>query len=245
MTQHQIRHQARGRVGVVSFDHSARHNCFTEAALADLVAELEAAAEAPGVALVRLEMAGQTFCSGWDTREFSALSTRSPAEVEDSLRENDRQLARIRNLPVPVVAAVRGHTVGFGVGLLASIHLPIMADDATASLPEVAYGISPGGVLTTILDLVPAPAAHRMLLTGDRVDAAALLAWGLVAEVVPPSALETTVAATVEQMHAFPGPVLRTVMSSIGECSKTGTSTPAYAAAARSIVALAQAGEDK
>lgn len=242
MSQHEIHSETRGALGTVRFDHSVRHNCFTEAALADLVAALERTAAAPAVAVIELSMAGPTFCSGWDTREFAALAQRSPAELEASLRASDAALARIRALPVPVVAAVRGQVTGFGVGLLASLHLAVLADDATAALPEIAYGISPAGILATLLDRLPVAPAQRMLLTGLPVTAAELHAWGLVAEVAPAAALEEAVARITSRLTAYPGAITRTVLQSIGACTATGTSDPAYAAAVQTLGSLGAGG---
>lgn len=238
MTQHQIHQEVERRIGVVTFDHATRHNCFTDAALSDLVDALEAVAAIPEVMVIRLEMAGPTFCSGWDTRSFGELATHPAETIEQNLRNNDDKLRRIRNLPVPVVAAVRGQAAGFGVGLLASIQLPIVAADATATLPEVAYGISPAGVLKTVLDRLPIPVARHMVLTGSRITANQLLNWGLAAEVAPPAELDDAVTATVASIAEAPGDVIRTITDSISACTTTDSDAPAYAAAARSIVAL-------
>ncbi|CAM3265360.1 enoyl-CoA hydratase/isomerase family protein [Nocardioides dubius] len=242
MSQHEIHSATHGPLGEVRFDHSGRHNCFTEAALADLVAELERVAADPAVSAIRLTMAGPTFCSGWDTREFAALAQRSGAELEASLRASDAALERIKTLPVPVIAAVRGQVTGFGVGLLASLHLAVLADDTTAALPEIAYGISPAGILGTLLDRLPIAAAQRMLLTGLPVTATELHAWGLAAQVVPEARLDATVAETVERLTGYPGGITRTVLQAIQACSATGTSDPAYAAAVQTLGSLGAGG---
>ncbi|MFS3126799.1 enoyl-CoA hydratase/isomerase family protein [Nocardioides sp. Bht2] len=242
MSQHEIHSATHGPLGTVRFDHSSRHNCFTESALNDLVDALERSAADPAVNAIHLTMAGPTFCSGWDTREFAALAQRSPADLEASLRATDRALNRITSLPVPVIAAVRGQVTGFGVGLLASLHLAVVADDATAALPEIAYGISPAGVLGTLLRQLPSAAAHRMLLSGLPVAASELHAWGLVAQLAPANEVDAVAAELAHHLTRFPGAVTRTVLGAIQACHASGTSDPAYAAAVQTLGTIGEGG---
>ena len=52
-------------------------------------------------------------------------------------------LHRLHTLPVPTLAAVSGHAIGFGVGLVAACDVAIAADTAVFRFSEVRLGIIP------------------------------------------------------------------------------------------------------
>ena len=237
MVAHSVHTAASGGIARVEFDNSARGNAFTEPALVDLVTALEDAAARSETAVVRLHMAGRHFCAGWDTADFGRLSSAPADDVTESLRHNDRLLARIRALPVPVVAAVHGRVAGFGVGLLAHLHVPLAAHDATLALPEVSFGISPGGVLHTLLRRVPRPAAELLALSGTVVDAGAMLRWGLVAAVEQVSEVDAAADAVTDAVAAHSPDVVRSIRGAVEATLAAGSPEPAYAVAAASIVA--------
>lgn len=231
----------RGPVAEVTHDGSARGNAFTTPALVALVEALEAAAARPDVAVVHLVMAGRHFSTGWDTTTFpalAALAAQDESAVAADLRANDALVSRVRDLPVPVVAAVRGRVAGFGAGLLAAVHVPVAAHDVTLALPEIGFGICPGGVLHTVLTRVPRPAADLLVLSGEAVDADDLLRWGLVAQVVPADSLDERVAGLVARIAGHPGDVVRRVRAATLATLAAGTPEPAYDAAAASVAAM-------
>ncbi|GIJ73011.1 enoyl-CoA hydratase [Virgisporangium ochraceum] len=221
-----------GRVARVRFDNAGRGNCFSTATLDGLVDLLEAAAADDDCAVVRLEMAGRHFCTGWDTSSFADLRDATAESVAADLRHSDEAVSRIRRLPVPVVAAVRGRVIGFGAGLLAAVHLPVAADDVQLSLPEARFGFAPAGVGHAIGRALPRPLALDLLLGATTATAATLHAWGLVARVVPADDVDAEVDRLVEALLAVPGPTVRAVV----EVVASDTPERAYEISARTIV---------
>ncbi|MET7397322.1 enoyl-CoA hydratase/isomerase family protein [Dactylosporangium sp. NPDC005572] len=225
-----------GRVARVCYDNATRGNCFDDAALRELVDTLETAAAGEACAVVRLDMAGRHFCGGWDTSSFAALAATTAAAVADGLRDSDAALRRVRALPVPVVAAVRGKIIGFGAGLLAAVHLPVAAADAVLTLPEARYGFAPAGVGHTIAQALPRAHAYDLLTGAATASAAQLLAWGLVARVVPAADLDGAVDTLVGDLAAVPGETLRAVVEVVESSLATGSPERAYQVSARTIV---------
>jgi methylglutaconyl-CoA hydratase len=239
---HEVRTTVASGVADVVFDRSSRGNAFTTEALVDLLAALESVAAREDVGVVRLEMAGRHFCAGWDTSTFGDLAREPATVVAERLRENDDHLARLRDLPVPVVAAVRGRVAGFGAGLLAAVHVPVVADDATLAMPEVAHGICPGGVLHTLLSRAPRPAVELLVLSGRPAGADDLLRWGLVADVAPSGGIDDRVDAVVSAIAAQPVEVVRAARSATVATLAAGGPGPAYVAAAESVTRFVPAG---
>src|SRR3989454_8462757 len=88
--------------------------------------------------------------------------------------------------PHPIIAAIRGYTLGGGLELALACDIRIAAEDAQLGLTEVNLAIIPGGGGTQRLPrLVGRGKALEMILTGQRIDAAEALRIGLVERVVP------------------------------------------------------------
>jgi enoyl-CoA hydratase len=100
-----------------------------------------------------------------------------------------------------VIAAIHGYCLGGGLEIAMACDIRIAADDARFGLPEVTLGIIPGvGGTQRLSRLVGVGPALRMTLSGERIDAAAALAIGLVGEVVARADLEATADALAERI---------------------------------------------
>ncbi|MEU5877816.1 enoyl-CoA hydratase/isomerase family protein [Spirillospora sp. NPDC047279] len=231
-----VTYEHEGRVARLTYDNSARGNCFSTAQLRELVEALEAAAAEPVRAVIRLDMAGRHFCGGWDTTSFAGLLDESEGAVADALRASDALLDRIRALPVPVVAGVRGRIIGFGVGLLSALHLPVVASDARASLPEVQFGFAPAGVGHVVTQALPRAQAYALLCGLTTATGRQLLTWGLASRMAEPADLDTAVDDVIDALLAVPGDALRGVVEVVESSLRTGRPDRAYEISARTIV---------
>src|SRR5579859_3078211 len=103
-----------------------------------------------------------------------------------------------------VIAAINGYAMGGGLECALACDLRIAEAHAQMALPEPSVGLLPGGCGTQMLPrLVGEGWAKRIILAGERVDAATALRIGLVQEVVDKGkALEaaTALAARVEKL---------------------------------------------
>lgn len=220
------------------YDNSHRGNSFDDAGLNELVGALEELATEPLCSVIRLEMAGENFCGGWDTRSFGSLSRASVESVAAALAGTDAALDRIRRLPVPVVTAVHGKVIGFGAGLLDAIHVAVAADTATLHLPEVRFGFAPAGVGHALAQGLPRKAAYPMLLGVSTASAQDLLGWGLVSAVTAPESAEELAGRWTDRLADLPGDVSRAVLSVVDASLRTGTPDEGYTISAGTIVSM-------
>lgn len=102
------------------------------------------------------------------------FSTGADREVLEELaagrvKPGDLLLPRVLlDIPVPVVAAMEGHTLGGGLALAVCADVTIAARESRYGATFMRYGFTPGLGLTALLELVVGqPVAHEMLLTGD------------------------------------------------------------------------------
>jgi enoyl-CoA hydratase/carnithine racemase len=106
----------------------------------------------------------------------------------------------IHELPQPVVAKVHGIATAAGCQLVAACDLAVAADDSRFATPGVKIGLFCTTPMVPVSRAVGRKRAMEMLLTGEPIEAATALDWGLVNRVVPPAELE---AAVVELVSAI------------------------------------------
>lgn len=127
--------------------------------------------------------AGRAFCAGADMRDPGGSAGTWPATFWEIPTINSFE----SGLEVfkPVIAAVNGHCLGYGLTAVTACDFVIAAQDATFGFPEVKLG------MPTIVGAIRTPGrigwadAMELLLTGDPVDAARAKEMGLVWKVVP------------------------------------------------------------
>jgi crotonobetainyl-CoA hydratase len=140
-----------------------------------------AAADAdPSIRVIVITGAGErAFCAGGDLHELAGRADRSvpgPRVVSELVRER---------ITTPVIAAVNGLAYGGGLELALACDLVVCGDHARFALPEVKRGvIASGGGLVRLPGIIGPRRALELLLTGEAIDAATALEWGLVNRVV-------------------------------------------------------------
>jgi enoyl-CoA hydratase/carnithine racemase len=125
----------------------------------------------------------KVFCAGVDLKEFMPFlkkSVRKPWLVPGTTQ-------RRLDLYKPLIAAVNGIALGYGLELTLGCDIRLCSENAVFGLPEVTLGAFPGGSSTQRLPrLIPPGIAAEMLFTGKRIDAQEAYRIGLVNKVVPP-----------------------------------------------------------
>jgi 2-(1,2-epoxy-1,2-dihydrophenyl)acetyl-CoA isomerase len=167
-----------GGIAVVTLNHDATINALSTEMVASLNAALDAVGGGGSRALV-LTGAGRGFCSGADMNE---LSTRRKEGAGDVLEKVFHPLLRrLRDLPMPVVTAVNGPAVGFGMSLALMGDLIVASRTASFLLSFTRIGLVPDGGLTFHLPrMIGLARAREMALLADRLTADRALQWGLV-----------------------------------------------------------------
>jgi len=134
--------------------------------------------------------------AGGDVKSFAQMAKeQSPEELRTHFLHRIHDLhgfvSAMRRFPKPIIASVRGAAAGAGVSLAAACDLIIASEDAFFTLAYCHIGISPDGSATYSLPrMVGVKKAMEMVLLGDRLDAEAMAAAGLVNKVVPAAALD-------------------------------------------------------
>lgn len=167
----------------------------------EVIAALEAAVETANadaqdgsLRAIILTGAGTAFSAGGDVKAMRDKRPPFGGPVSGSREGYRRGVQRIpaamARLDVPIIAAVNGPAVGAGCDLALMCDLRVASTSAFFAESFVQLGIIPGDGGAWLLTRLVGPArAAEMALTGDRVDAATALEWGLVNALADPDDL--------------------------------------------------------
>lgn len=151
---------------------------------------------------------GRSFSSGIDTSSFGEV-TASPEEAIARAQAGFRKLAA---LPIPTIAAVRGHALGAGLQLALACDLRVVTRESSLGLLEGRYGIVPDlGGTQRLPRLVGAGRAKKMIWLAERIDGEEAGRIGLAELVVEDSELEKQVDELAAGLAAAPPLAVREV----------------------------------
>lgn len=161
-------------------------------------------AEHDGVRSIVLTGTGRAFTVGQDLSEFA--DPRHGAE-DSGFRGLMRALSQV---PLPLVAAVNGLGVGFGLTVLPWCDLVLMAPSAKLKAPFVELGVVTEAAASVSLAEVMGPqAASWYLLTGEWITAEAAVAHGLALRIVEDDELLDDAVAVATRLAQQPPKALR------------------------------------
>jgi len=180
-----------------------RRNAMTAeltAAWAAAVADLRAS---PTVRCVVVTGAGSAFCAGGDLGWLAESPDLSVADLRDRMLAFYRSWLSIRDVEVPVLAAVNGPAMGAGLCLALACDLRYAGERAVFAAPFTALGMHPGMAATWLLPAaVGLGPARELLFTGRTVDAQEAARIGLVQRVFRADRLLDEVVAVAETVAA-------------------------------------------
>jgi len=172
-------------VRVVTMEHPPV-NALTVQGWFDLADALKDAGDDPRTHVVVLRAEGRGFNAGVDIKEMQ--NTTGFDALIGANRGCFAAFKAVYECAVPVVAAVHGHCLGGGVGLVGNADTIVASDDAYFGVPEVDRGAL--GAATHLARLVPQHLMRTLYFTGRTIRAQDLLPHGSVLEVVPRDQLD-------------------------------------------------------
>lgn len=168
----------------------------------ELVQVFQAVTAAPTAyrCIVFTAVGDRVFCAGADLKERDGMSD-AVFQAQHYLFE--RMMRAIWECPVPIIAALNGHTMAGGLELALNCDFTYAADHAKFGFPEVKRGIMPGGAGTQHLPRKIGEArAKEIILTGETFSAAEALEWGIVNRLCPSPGLMEAVMSTAGSICA-------------------------------------------
>jgi enoyl-CoA hydratase/carnithine racemase len=196
-----------GRIIHITLNRPERRNALTPEMLDQLDHAFARADEVDDACVVVLRGAGdKAFCAG---AELSSMAGGSFLETYESRAAFPRLFRRMLNLSKPTLAAVNGHCVAGGLGLMLACDLAIAKEGAKMGTPEIERGLFPFMISALILRSVNRRDAFEMMLLGELFDSTRAAELGLVNRTVPAESFEEAVGAWAARLAGMSPAVLR------------------------------------
>jgi enoyl-CoA hydratase/carnithine racemase len=184
-----------GHIVTVTFNMPDTRNALTDQDLcADIVAAMQRINADPSVRCAIITGAGKAFSSGGNLKhmkEKTSIFGGDAIAAKDSYRNGIQRVARAMwDCEVPLIAAVNGPAYGAGCDTTCLCDIRIASTRATFAENFARVGLISGdGGAWLLPRQIGLSRAAEMTFTGEPVDAATALAWGLVSKVVDPEDL--------------------------------------------------------
>jgi enoyl-CoA hydratase/carnithine racemase len=161
-----------------------------------LQAQLNAARDDEAIRVVVIAGSGKLFSAGHDLKQMTshrADPDRGKGFFQHTFDLCSGALESIVDLPKPVIAEVGGVATAAGCQLVATCDLAIASDQAKFGVNGIDVGLFCSTPAVALTRNVSMKRAMEMLLTGEMIDAATALEFGLVNRVVPHASLTAAV----------------------------------------------------
>jgi enoyl-CoA hydratase/carnithine racemase len=187
---HHILLKREGDTVTITMNRASRRNSLSADHLGELLGAFRETGETDATGIV-LAAAGPVFSAGHD---FGDVAARDLVGVRELLRLCTDLMHTIQSVPQVVIARVHGLATAAGCQLVASCDLAVAAESAGFALPGGKGGWFCHTPAVPVARAIGRKRLMELALTGDVIDAATGLEWGLVNRVVPDDQLDDAVA---------------------------------------------------
>ncbi|HTV92824.1 MAG TPA: enoyl-CoA hydratase [Verrucomicrobiae bacterium] len=186
-----------GAAAIVTMRRPERRNALSLAMMCELTAALRELGADSTVRAIVLAGEGPAFSAGHDLRELRGRDEAAYTEIFDQCVA---LMAAIEATPQPVIAEVGALATAAGCQVVAACDLAVASTQARFATPGVRIGLFCSTPMVPLSRDIGRKRAMQMLLTGEPVDAATALDWGLVNAVVAPEELRRATLALAERI---------------------------------------------
>jgi enoyl-CoA hydratase/carnithine racemase len=189
--------------------------------LATLQAHLDSIEARGDVRVVLLAADGRTFSAGFDLGALTDPDhrTASRGQQQGERREHGFEAFadRLASLPLVTVAMLQGPVVGGATDLALACDLRIGTSETTVMMPAARIGVPLyASALHRYVACFGLDRAKRLVLRGETISAADLLAWGFLSELTAPADLQDRVlhvAGDLADLPAAPIAAMKSVLT--------------------------------
>jgi enoyl-CoA hydratase/carnithine racemase len=217
MTRSTITLTRDGAIATLTINRPEKRNALTNEMLEEIERLARSLAADEQTRAIILTATGNDFSVGADLSQprfqgdpQSLIMRRRDAET------GGRMMRALQEIHQPVICAMKGVATGGGACIPTACDFRIAADTTRAGYGEVKMGINlMWNAAPVCVNLIGPARAKRMIMSGRLFDAATLLSWGFVDEVVPLKDLDATARAWAEEYAALPPIAVQMIKRSI------------------------------
>jgi 2-(1,2-epoxy-1,2-dihydrophenyl)acetyl-CoA isomerase len=192
-----------GFVGKITFNRPDALNSFTREMALSCQAALDACQQDEEIRAVLITGAGNAFCAGQDLKEVIAED--GPSLTTILIEHFNPIIMRIRELQLPVVAAVSGVAAGAGANIALACDIVVASHSSKFIQAFSKIGLVPDSGGTFHLPrLVGLQKATALMMLGDSVSAEEAERMGMIYKAIPDEDFEAEVSKMVEKLSNMP-----------------------------------------
>jgi 2-(1,2-epoxy-1,2-dihydrophenyl)acetyl-CoA isomerase len=204
LTEH-VSYELRDRVAFITLTRPEARNALSDAIAKGLVLAVQEIERESRARAVVLAGEGPIFCAGGDLKAF-ATGGFSP-ESADIVHQG---LLGLHRSPAPLIAAIQGAAIGYGLGLACACDIRLAAEGTRLQAGFTGIGLSPDSTTSYFLPRLLGPSvAARMMLTNAPMDAEEARTHGFIASVHRPDQLPAAAVELAERIARMPSGALR------------------------------------
>lgn len=206
-----------GHVATVELNRPQAKNALDADARQLLRQLFEQLAGDPDIRAVVLTGAGNAFCAGANLKSANANANPSASSSANASPPHSRStvwsllhvvkplVECMARMDKPVIAAVNGAAVGFGMSLALACDLMVMDEEAYLLSQFIRFGLVPdGGAAWLLAQRVGAARMFEIVVDAGRLDAATCREWGIANRVVAAGQARAEALAWAEKLAACP-----------------------------------------
>jgi enoyl-CoA hydratase/carnithine racemase len=198
---------ADGPAARVVLNRPEKRNALSLELIDELIVALREVSGWEAARVIVIEGAGPVFSAGHDLSEMIGSEE---SFLRQLFERCTMMMQTIRDLPQPVIAKVHGVATAAGCQLVAACDLAVAAEGTRFATPGVKIGLFCSTPMVPVSRSVGRKHAMEMLLTGEPIEAATALQWGLVNRVVSADELEPAVLGLVNAIARSSGYTIAT-----------------------------------
>jgi len=188
MTDDHVRLKIDGTIATITLARPEKRNALGLDFMKAVIEKLDEIPNEVGVVVMAAE--GKAFSAGHDMAEMIDRPDDYYLELFETCGS---MMEAIRDLRQPVIAKVQGVATAAGCQLVASCDLAIATDTAWFATPGVMIGLFCHTPMVPVSRAVGHKRAMQLLLTGEPIDAATAVDWGLINQAVRAEDLDDAV----------------------------------------------------
>ena len=193
MTSETVLFELDQHVAVITLNRPSQRNAMNQELRGALMDALQRVRQDDDIRAAVLTGAGGTFSAGADLKERAQQGRGDADRIASIVVADPSQTFSTMPMEKPLIGAIDGYCLAAGLELALTCDIRICTPEARFGLPEIIRGFFPGGGgPQRLMRAIPQSAAMEMILTGDQIDAATALQFGLVSRVVPQAEMPDT-----------------------------------------------------
>jgi len=170
-------------VARLTLNRPEKRNALNDELIEALKDSIRTALKVESIRVILISGAGSDFCSGADLSALQKISKASVNENVDDARSLMELFMLMRQVAVPIIAAVRGKALAGGCGLAGACDIVIASTTARFGYAEVKIGFVPAMVTAILRRNVSEKRAFELLTRGFEIGAEEAKRIGLVNQV--------------------------------------------------------------